>query len=123
MIKTIADLTSFSDATTVPVADFPRPDRLVTGVPERKTWNHYRSADGLVDSGVWECQPGAWKVFYPEDQEELCVLQAGHMRLHDSQGGYKEFKAGDAFVIPGGFIGVWETLVTVRKFYLITKRA
>ena len=29
------------------------------------------------------------------------------------------FKAGDSFVIPGGFAGTWETVQPVKKLYAI----
>jgi len=37
----------------------------------------------------------------------------------DSTGKTEEYKAGDAFVIPRGLNGVWETVEPVKKFYAI----
>ncbi|MBI2380685.1 MAG: cupin domain-containing protein [Gammaproteobacteria bacterium] len=123
MPKIIADLVSFADARTEGVIDFPKPERLVKGNPQRQTWNHYTDEKERFWSGVWECEPGAWKVFYDQNEDEFCYIVQGRFRLHDSQGQYKEFKAGDAFVIPGGFEGVWETLETVRKLYVIAAKS
>ena len=41
------------------------------------------------------------------------------MILTDADGEAQEFKAGDAFVIPAGFAGTWETIEPVRKWYAI----
>ncbi len=41
------------------------------------------------------------------------------MRLTDSAGKVEEYRAGDAFVIPKGFKGAWETVEAVKKFYVI----
>ena len=41
------------------------------------------------------------------------------MRLTDSAGKVEEYEAGNAFVIPKGFRGVWETVEAVKKFYVI----
>ena len=41
------------------------------------------------------------------------------MRLTDATGKVEEYKAGDAFVIPAGFKGAWETVEAVKKFYVI----
>lgn len=122
-VKTVADLVSFQDATTAPTIDFPRPERLVKGNPRRQTWNHYTDSGERFFSGVWECEPGAWKVFYDPNEDEFCYILSGRFRLYDSQGNHREFSAGDAFVIPGGFEGVWETLETVRKLYVIAAKS
>lgn len=119
MSKTVADLVSFQGATTPGSIDFPKPERLVAGNPQRTTWNHYTDAGERFFSGVWESEPGAWKVFYDENEDEFCYIVSGRFRLHDAHGDFKEYQAGDAFVIPGGFEGVWETLETVRKLYVI----
>jgi len=34
----------------------------------------------------------------------------------------EEFKAGEAFIIPIGFKGSWETLEPVRKFYTVYEK-
>ncbi|MFB9885871.1 cupin domain-containing protein [Balneatrix alpica] len=123
MPKTIADLVSFADASTPASIDFPKPERLVKGNPQRTTWNHYSDSQERFHSGVWECEPGAWEVYYDENEDEFCYIVEGRFRLHDQQGQYKEFQAGDAFVIPGGFCGVWETLEKVKKLYVIASKA
>lgn len=90
MRKTIADIVSFADATTAPEIDHPRPERLVQGNPQRKTWNHYTDRNEQFFSGVWECEPGAWKVYYDANEDEFCYIVQGRFRLHDNRGGYRD---------------------------------
>ncbi|MGH6719485.1 MAG: cupin domain-containing protein, partial [Alphaproteobacteria bacterium] len=54
---------------------------------------------------------------YAED--ELCVLLSGRVVLTDAQGAQRTFVAGDAFVVPAGFLGTWEVVETARKIYAI----
>ena len=121
-MASIDGIVSFQGPLGPPEIDHPRPDRLVAGDPERRTWNLYSDAAGTVFSGFWECDPGAWRVVYPPGMDELCTLVFGRVRLTDEQGGERTFGPGDSFVIPGGFTGVWETLEPLRKIYFIVQR-
>lgn len=92
-------------------------DRIVTGEPITGLRSaHADDARGLY-AGVWESSVGAWRVSYTED--EVCVLVAGRARLISDAGETQDFAAGDAFLIPRGFAGVWETVEPVRKIYVI----
>jgi len=45
------------------------------------------------------------------------------VRLTASDGVAAEFGRGDAFVVPAGFTGTWETLEHARKLYAIFERS
>lgn len=113
----IADLVVFSehepefDATRTPA------DRCLSGQPTQRTWNHYTSPDGKFFAGVWEAEPGHWRIAYTE--HELCLILAGHSVIRDASGQARHLRAGDEFVIPAGFEGSWEVLETTRKIYAI----
>jgi hypothetical protein len=81
------------------------------------THNWYEDASGVLSSGFWASQPGKVDVTYMED--EFCYILEGRVRLADAAGRVEEYKAGDAFVIPRGFKGVWETVEPVKKYYVI----
>ncbi|MCE1238099.1 MAG: cupin domain-containing protein [Hyphomicrobiales bacterium] len=68
-------------------------------------------------SGVWASSVGAWRVAY--DEIELCVMLEGRVRLTGDDGSVAEYAAGESFVIPKGFSGVWETLEPARKIYAV----
>ena len=92
-------------------------DRVTAGRPQSRLANAYSSDDGHFDTGLWESTVGRWRVSYTE--HEVCVLIAGRVRLIHEAGTSVEFCAGDAFVIPAGFVGEWETLEDARKLYVI----
>ena len=114
-------LTSFALCITAPEIDYPRPDRLVSGNPTRTTWNHYET-DG-VSAGLWECEPGAWRIAFADDKDEFFHVISGRIRISDEAGVAREFGPGDAAVIPAGFTGLFEVLEHVRKHYVIIDRA
>ena len=91
--------------------------KRVTGNPLQRTWNHYASDDEKFFAGVWEAEPGCWKIRYTE--HEFCRILAGRSILRDSDGNEYRLGAGDDFVIPAGFEGEWEVIETTRKLYAI----
>ena len=92
-------------------------ERCVRGQPVQRTWHHYTSDDDKFFSGIWEAEPGCWKIRYTEF--EYCRILAGRSILRDEAGNERELWAGDDFVIPAGFTGEWEVIETTRKVYVI----
>ena len=93
------------------------PEKRVVGDPATGLRGSYENPDAGFYTGVWQSEVGAWRVAYDED--ELCVILAGRVRLTEDGGAPREFGPGEAFVIPRGFVGVWETLEPLRKIYSI----
>jgi hypothetical protein len=81
------------------------------------THNWYEDPSGVLASGFWASKPYTAAVNYTED--EFCYILDGKVRLTDAGGKVEEYRAGDAFVIPKGFKGTWETVEPVKKFYVI----
>lgn len=92
-------------------------DKCVAGQPLQRTWNHYTSGDGKFFAGIWEAEPGCWKIAYTE--HEFCRILSGHSLLRDADGNEYALQAGDDMVIPAGFEGEWEVVETTRKLYSI----
>ena len=82
-----------------------------------KEW--YGDPTGSFKSGFWSAQPGRSEIRYTSD--ELCHILEGVVRLTDASGHVETYRAGDTFLIPNGFTGVWETVEPVRKFYAAHK--
>ena len=93
------------------------PEKRVKGNPRQRLWPQYTDASGQFFAGVWESEPGAWRVAYTE--EEYCRILSGRSRLTADDGSVVEVGPGDEFVIARGFTGVWEVLETTRKTYVI----
>ncbi|HHM9105426.1 transcriptional regulator [Pseudomonas aeruginosa] len=80
----------------------------------------YRSfvnASGSLFGGTWAGEPGELQLdSYPYN--EICVMLQGHVALIDTQGGRKDFRAGEAFFVPKGFSGVWLTVQPSSKIFI-----
>ncbi len=96
----------------------PDPTKLISGKALTSTWNHFTGENDRLYCGLWESTPGKVRVSY--DEWEFCHIISGEIVLR-AEGSRKShrFKKGDAFIIPSGFKGTWETVKTVRKHYVI----
>jgi hypothetical protein len=103
-----------------PPAERGKPGDVIAGSPETNLQNYYTDKSGAFFSGVWESTVGKWRVNYSED--EFCAILAGKVTLTADNGKAETFVAGDAFVIPAGFRGTWDTIEPVRKLYAIHER-
>ncbi|MDH4047598.1 MAG: cupin domain-containing protein [Gammaproteobacteria bacterium] len=92
-------------------------EKCLRGQPLQKTWHHFTSDDEKFFAGIWEAQPGCWKISYTEN--EFCQILEGRSVLRDAAGNECPLKAGDNFTIPAGFVGEWDVLETTRKIYVI----
>ncbi|QLG87372.1 DUF861 domain-containing protein [Chitinibacter bivalviorum] len=103
--------------------DRPRPDRLVSGNPNRTTWTHYTSNDQMLSCGIWACKVGSWNIRFASDKEEFFCVISGKVRLVDEQEQGVIVSAGEAAVIPAGFVGRFEVLEAVRKYFVVLDRS
>lgn len=115
-------LVAFADAVSEPAYDHPKAERLVKGNPLRTTWELYSNATGEVSSGVWSCEPGAWRIVFDGCSDEYFHVLEGRIRISDTEGNAREFGPGDACMIPAGFAGTFEVLEPVKKHYVMVKR-
>lgn len=113
-------LTIFTGTTTEPEIDHPNPDRVISGNPNRTTWNHYENAG--VSAGLLECEVGSWRIAFVADKDEFFRVLEGRIRITNSAGVPKEFGPGYACVILGGFTGLFEVLALVKKHHIIIER-
>lgn len=92
-------------------------DRVVSGSPRTTVTNRYADPSGQFFAGDWSSGVGKWRVEYSE--HEFCQLTEGRVLLTAEDGREWHFGPGDAWVIPAGFRGTWETLEPARKRYAI----
>jgi uncharacterized cupin superfamily protein len=113
---------AFSQQHTEPEVDYPRPERLVNGNPQRTTWNHYSNASGEVFSGVWSCTVGSWRIEMGPTEDEFFFVTQGSCCLTDESGVALTAKAGESLLIPAGFKGIFAVLEPMQKHYMIVER-
>ncbi|MDH0030442.1 MULTISPECIES: cupin domain-containing protein [unclassified Acinetobacter] len=100
--------------------DYPRPDRLVKGNPERLTYSLYEHPH--MSCGIWQCEVGAWNIVFADNKQEFFQVIEGTVRIHDAQTDtFIEVAAGNAGIIPPAFIGTFEVLEAVKKYYVIVE--
>lgn len=91
-----------------------------SGDPREQGIGLYDSDTGAFSAGMWQCTPGVVRMErWPYN--EMCVLLAGRVVITPDDGEPREYRAGDAFVIPHGFTGTWDVRETVRKYYAIER--
>ena len=95
----------------------PPDDRLLAGTPELEVRNFFADPTQQFFAGRWAATRGKWRVRYTEN--ELCVMTAGVVVIESAAGERSTFRAGDAFVVPAGFVGTWEVLEDCAKIYAI----
>lgn len=100
--------------------DYPRPDRLVKGNPQRLTFSLYEHPH--MNCGIWQCEVGAWNIQFADNKQEFFQVIEGVVRLHDRETQtFVEITAGDAGVIPPGFVGTFEVVEAVKKYYVVVE--
>ncbi len=87
---------------------------IVSGGGAYLTKIDYQSEDRKFVVGLWESGPGILKTdSYPHD--EFCRVLEGHLITIDGTGRKQEFQAGDTFVIPKGWAGIWNMTTRFKK--------
>lgn len=77
----------------------------------------YGDPTGALTCGIWRSKPNRLEVTYARD--EFCLIVEGEVHLTDAAGRTEIYRAGDAFVVPAGFKGVWDMPVAVVKHYVL----
>ena len=95
----------------------PSHEKILAGIPRVRVSNQYTDTHGEFFCGIWTSTAGKWRVRYTEN--EFCVIIEGRVRIESASGEKYEFKAGDAFVVPAGFEGIWEVSEPCKKWYSV----
>jgi len=112
-VATVSILPDTQGARVIPI----EPAKLISGTPNQSFNTQFSNYRGNFHCGVWVSEPGTWRVHYTED--EFCMMLEGEAVLTDAAGVSRRYAAGDAFVVPAGFRGSWQSIGNVRKYYAI----
>ena len=78
----------------------------------------HQSADGGLQTGVYEIGPNRYTVDEPYPYDELMSFVQGGVTLTSADGAVLTVSAGDTVLLPKGWMGVWESR-GYRKIYVI----
>lgn len=116
----IADIIEIRVGIGRPVSPEWGPDNASTNWRETE-WRVFGDSELVPYGGAWEGERGSLKLdVYPYD--EVCVMLTGQVALVDAEGGRRVFRGGDAFFVPKGFSGVWETIEPSTKVFVALPR-
>ncbi|MDQ7774717.1 MAG: cupin domain-containing protein [Paracoccus aminovorans] len=96
----------------------PTPERLIAGDPAFTTWAFDEGKEGRVKTGIWQATPGETHSIKGEVYE-FCHLLSGVVEITERGAAPVTYRAGDSFVMKPGFVGVWKTVETLRKIYVV----
>lgn len=92
-------------------------EMLIEGSPVYRTWEMDSAGDGTIRAGMWEATPGVTRSIKGKTWE-FCVIISGVVEISEEGGEPHRFTAGDVFTMKPGFVGVWKTIETVRKWWV-----
>jgi uncharacterized protein len=84
---------------------------------DREVWS---GGEGAVITGVWETDPGRFRVDFGDFGEFIHVVQ-GEMTCTGDDGVMTELEAGDTMTFPTGWSGEWNVRAPLRKVYCTFK--
>ena len=80
----------------------------------RELW---RSDDGLITVGLWECAPGRFSTEF-ENVGEFVRLVSGHLTCVEEDGPMTSLIPGDAMTFAAGWRGEWRIEGALRKIFV-----
>lgn len=78
----------------------------------------HKSADGKVESGLWVCTPGSWRLSIPGD--ELCYFLSGRATYTEHNGDTIDVTPGTVVHFPSGWMGRCDVRETLRNTYMLS---
>jgi uncharacterized protein len=103
-----------------PEPGVPLPDRQISGNPTFKTWMLDEAVGGRIQTGIWEATPGENRSI-KGGMFEYCHILSGLVEITEDGGEPVRYGPGSSFLMKPGFVGVWKTIETVRKIFVIVE--
>ncbi len=118
----IPDFQTFAHLATIDLGTPKAKPTSLTGQQFEASKALFKSADGLLEVGVWECTAGRFTASR-DTNSETCHIVAGRVTLHGPNGQTKEVGPGEVLVLPKGWHGEWELHEKTRKLYILHQDA
>jgi len=94
----------------------PQPD-AIEGQSRSSGLLLHKSADGKVESGLWVCTPGSWRLSMTGD--ELCYFMSGRATYTEHNGDTIDVTPGTVVHFPSGWTGRCDVHETLRDTYML----
>ena len=85
----------------------------------RLLWKRDENGERVVESGLWVCTPGSWRLAIPGD--ELCYFLAGRATYTEHNGETIEVSPGTVVHFPSGWTGRCDVRETLRNTYMLVR--
>lgn len=118
METALIDLSTFHDLAGAEIGPFAPKPTSIEGDQMEAARSFFRSADGTLDIGIWECTPGRFTADRTRSSE-TCHIISGRAEMRTADGAARMLGPGDLLVLPLGWKGEWRILETTRKLYVI----
>jgi uncharacterized cupin superfamily protein len=109
------------DGLGLPPTEHDKSDTVVAGAAHPTAYTAYADPSGVFTVGVWACDAGTLEINNLAI-DEACYLLKGEVIISDAHGNSERFVAGDAFLLPRGFVGTWHMPVAILKYNAMFKR-
>ena len=83
------------------------------GTRNRTTW---KSDDGTIETGVWECDAGRFRARFSAYGEMIHIV-SGELVCTAEDGDSFTLRPGDSITFPRGWTGEWDVRSPLRKVY------
>jgi uncharacterized cupin superfamily protein len=84
----------------------------------RLLWKHDEDGQRTVESGLWVCTPGSWRLSLPGD--EICYFLSGRATYTEHNGDTIEVGPETVVHFPSGWAGRCDVKETLRNSYMLT---
>lgn len=74
-------------------------------------------AEGIAETGLWECSPGVWR--RQVMQPEFCHFILGECTFTPDGGQPIEIRQGDSVYFPANSHGIWDVRSLLQKVYVV----
>lgn len=96
-----------------PLSDY----KAASAAWEEAEYRHIEAPNSNVVVGYWTGSPGE-VTLDPWPYTEVCSILSGSVAIRDASGSRLDFQAGDAFIVPRGFVGQWITVEPTSKLFV-----
>jgi uncharacterized cupin superfamily protein len=118
MENTLVDLATYLGLADADIGTFGPKPTSVEGNQQEAARALFKSADGTMEIGIWECTPGRFTADRSH-ASEICHIISGRVEMRSMDGTRRELGPGDLLVLPQGWKGEWRLIETTRKLYVL----